>query len=42
MLGVATPRGAGVTGSDQAMNALARRINAEQAGATPPEPISPA
>ena len=34
-------RGAGVTGSNQALNALARRINAEQAGATPPEPISP-
>ena len=34
-------RGAGITGSNQALNALARRINAEQAGATPPEPISP-
>jgi hypothetical protein len=34
-------RGAGVTGSNQALNALARRINAEQAGTTPPEPISP-
>ena len=34
-------RGAGVTGSNQALNALARRINAEQAGATPPEPLSP-
>ena len=34
-------RGAGVTGSNQALNALARRINAEQAGTTPPEPTSP-
>jgi hypothetical protein len=34
-------RGAAVTGSNQALNALARRINAGQAGATPPEPISP-
>jgi hypothetical protein len=34
-------RCAGVTGSNQALNAMARRINAEQAGATPPEPVSP-
>jgi hypothetical protein len=34
-------RSEGIRGSNQALNALARRINAEQAGATPPEPISP-
>jgi len=34
-------RSGGVKGSNQALNALARRINAEKAGATPPEPISP-
>ena len=34
-------RSGGVRGSNQALNDLARRINAERAGATPPEPISP-
>jgi len=34
-------RSGGVKGSNQALNDLARRINAEQAGTTPPEPISP-
>jgi hypothetical protein len=32
-------RSGGVTGSNQALNALARRINAEQAGATQPETV---
>ena len=34
-------RSGGVNGSNEALNDLARRINAERAGATPPEPISP-
>ena len=34
-------RSGGVTGSNQALNALARRMNAERAAAAPPEPISP-
>jgi hypothetical protein len=32
-------RSGGVTGSNQVLNAVARRINAERAAATPPEPI---
>jgi hypothetical protein len=33
-------RSGGVTGSNQALNTLARRMNAERPAATPPEPIS--